>query len=485
MPPAQGFRAARASDAVIVDPRVAALILATLLSLAIAGELLWMPVQVSDSLDEILDAQTSPSIAASFVGGTQITAFLRPLRIAQTKALYDLAQGRHYWLVYRGFHALLVIAAVFLFVRALRIHTTIDAGAAAFAIVVLIGLHSFRGLVQEAFPINHFLEIVVCCLLTLNLARSRGGLWADVLAALVFVAAVLTLESGLVVWVVAAAAWLVGWRGVSLRGIAVMSVLLAGYFYVRFFHLPADLPTIAARSSGYLFAILDPPELQKLFRDQTLWFAAYNVVTSIASVLFSEPRAGVFVVTRAWMNDALLPREVIPVVTSLLTTGLISWVAVHRARHGGTWDDTSRLLVLFAVVLVANALFSYAYTKDEIISIAGVFYAIAAFAAMRTLLDRVSHMRPAAAVVIGLLAVTLTVGWTVRAAGLHYKLRAQAFRQQNDWAGLPYTVEWKGRWTEDMAAREIVLRLHADAVGMKVPNTRVGLPRWVDSLWED
>ena len=80
-------------------------------------------------------------------------AYLRPLRIAQIKGLFDLAQGSHYWLVYRGFHALLLIAAVHaLRPCAPRLDRRSTSPPSAFALVVLFGLHTFRGTVQEAFP---------------------------------------------------------------------------------------------------------------------------------------------------------------------------------------------------------------------------------------------------------------------------------------------------------------------------------------------
>ena len=44
--------------------------------------------------------------------GRGARGYLRPVRIAQIKALFDLSQGAHYWLVYRGFHALLIILCV-------------------------------------------------------------------------------------------------------------------------------------------------------------------------------------------------------------------------------------------------------------------------------------------------------------------------------------------------------------------------------------
>src|SRR3970040_1032075 len=110
-------------------PRGALYVLACLFALALACDLLWMPIQVSDSVGEILDARQSPSTWASFTGALGSDAYLRPLRIAQIKALFDLAGGRHYWLVYRGFHALLMIVAILLFLRAPRVQTTTTFGA--------------------------------------------------------------------------------------------------------------------------------------------------------------------------------------------------------------------------------------------------------------------------------------------------------------------------------------------------------------------
>src|SRR5262249_1060107 len=165
-----------------------------------------------------LAAQASASVAASFNDALGTTAYLRPLRIAQIKALFDLAQG-HYWLAYRGFHALLIVLLGMLFVRALPLETNVDAAAAIVALTVLIGLPTVLGFLRQAFPVNHFLEIAVFTLVALNLSLSRGGWWVDVLAGITFVCAALTLESGVLVWVVIAAAWLCGFRGVSTRGV--------------------------------------------------------------------------------------------------------------------------------------------------------------------------------------------------------------------------------------------------------------------------
>ena len=466
-----------------LGPRAAAYGLAGLVAAALAGDVLWMPIQVTDSLGEILDAQRSASAWTSFTSSFGTEAYLRPLRIAEIKALFDAAAGEHYWLVYRGFHAVLVLAATFLFVGAMRVTTWVDAAAAAFGLAVLTGLHTFRGTVQEAFPINHFLEIAVCCLAALNLARSRGGWWSDAAAVTLFAAAVLTLESGVLVWVVAAAAWTGGWRGVSSRGLAVMTVCLCAYLYARFGYLSTGVPTLAERSSGYLLAILDPPELEQRFGAYPWLFYGYNVGASMMSVLFSEPQAGVFAAVRAWLDDRVMPRVVIPLATSLATTALIVWAAAGPVRRR-EWSDGQRLIALGAAVIAANAVLSFAYTKDEVMSTAGVFYALAAYAGMRTALTSPQTGRTRAFLVPILLCV-LACGWAVRAAGLHYVLRSQAIKHQVDWVELPGRWQRSGQWPHDPRQRELVLRLRQEAVHLAIPNTRIDRPEWPARLWSE
>lgn len=467
-----------------LDPRRAAYVVGSLFALAVACDLLWMPIQVSDSLGEILEAQDSTSAWTSFTDTLGATSYLRPFRIAQIKLLFDSASGRYYWLVFRGFHALLLIVAVWLFLRALPISTNVDTAAASFAIVVLVGMHTFRGLVQEAFPINHFLEVVVACLATINLARSRGGIGVDVFAIFIFVAAALTLESGLLVWVVAASAWAVGWRGISARGVALMTMFLAGYLYLRFGYFSTGVPGLTERSSGYLLEMLDANEIQARFGAHPYQFYGYNVLASVGSVLFAEPQAGIFELIDAWLNQRPPARALLPVVSSVLTTALIAWAAYRRARMR-TLDDTARFLFVFVAVLAANALISFAYTKDEIMSPAGAFYALATFGVVRWSLLNAAHWKPRARIMAAVVLCTLAAFWTVRSVGVHFKLRSQAAKHQIDWAVLPYNWQRLGLWPDDAAAQRLILQLRQNAIDMRVPNTRVGEPEWPSRLWPE
>ena len=489
------------------SPRLATFLVAAVVALSFAYDLMRMPVQVSDALGEIIDAQASPSVWASFAGSTDEEAYLRPLRIAQIKALFDLAGGQHYRLVYRGFHAALLVATVLLFANALRVRTWGDASAAVFALTVLTGIHTFAGTVRESFPINHFLEIAFFCLVALNLAQSRGGWWVDALAVLVLVAASLTLESGLLVWVVVVAAWIAGLRlprasdsesrgGISRWGVTAVTVVFLAYLGARFFLLSTGTPALDERAAGFGFAVLDTSELEARFGGPPVVFYAYNVIASVMSVLFVEPQNGVFLLTRQIVqNDEILPRLWLPVVSSLATTTLIVWAAASWWRHRRADDPhhADAYFLLFPAVLLANAVLSYAYTKDEIVSVAGVFYALAAYAAARYAIANPPAFAKATAgkpsrvivrAVAGVLIVALAGAWAFRSVGTHHQLRVQAFKHRNDWERLP-----QERYRDDGAAEEgraaaLVGQLRDAAILMRGMNPHL-LPRWVNAWWTE
>lgn len=458
--------------------------LALVFALFLSDNLLRMPVQRSDSLELILDAQQSPSAAASFLGSMVAPGYMRPMFRAENKLLLDVAAISSMQWAYRGFHACLLTACLLLFARAARVGSERDFASFAMAMAVLIGLHTFRGAVGEAYPVNHYLNVAVVCLLTLVLAQSKGGWWVDLAATAGFVYAIFILETGALVWVIALTAWIVGWRGISSRAVAVMSALLLGYLYLRFVQYPVGAPGLSERSSGYFFSVLDPPELIRRFGERPAPFYAYNVVTSVLSVLLSEPRAGRFVAFDAWRQDVLLPRMVLAVSTSLVTTLVIGYGAL-RAWRMRALDDNARYIAVFAAVLGGNAAISFAYTKDEIMLPAGLFYALAAYGGSRMALAAMATARWRAAVpaVASVLVVT-SLGWTVRAAGLPYFLRSQAFKHRCDWAELSGERRRAGYETLQPDAERLIEQLESEALAIAAPNPRFE-PRWLKSVWED
>ena len=443
-----------------------------------------MPVQRSDSLELILDAQRSPSAADTFVAMLSAPGYMRPMFRAENKLLFDIAGLSSLQWAYRGFHAALLSIGLLFFVRAARVTTERDFSAFAMAMAVLVGLHTFRGAVGEAYPVNHYLNVAVVCLFTLVVAQSKGGVWIDLAAAAGLVYAIFILETGVLVWVIAVTAWVIGWRGISPRGLGVMSAALLGYLYLRFVHYPVGMPGLTERSTGYLFSVLDPPELTRRFGDRPEWFYAYNVAASALSVLFSEPRAGRFVAVHAWLHDALVPRMVIALASSVVTTSVIAYAALQRWRTR-TFDDNTRYIVMFAAVLAANATLSFAYAKDEIMLPAGIFYALAAYAGSRVVFE--SMAAPRSAVVAGAVAALLVVtstGWTVRAAGVAYFQRSQAFKHRGDWGELAGERHRAGQPGPSSDADLLINQLRDDALAAAVPNPRFE-PRWLRLVWED
>jgi hypothetical protein len=97
------------------------------------------------------------------------------------------------------------------------------------------------------------------------------------------------------------------------------------------------------------------------------------------------------------------------------------------------------VFVAIAVVL-ANAVISYGYTKDEIMGPAGVFYALAVFVAIASIVRSADlpGSRPRIAALTVIVAVTAS-GWVVRTAGLHYQMHLMAFYDRNEWV---YVDDW-------------------------------------------
>jgi hypothetical protein len=441
---------------------------------SLAYGLLRVPLQVQDSLQKIVDAGHSPGLWASFTSEIGTTDF-RPLWVAEIKVLFDLSRG-HVHLAYKAFHIALLLAAVGLFVAALRIETGVDLAASLFALTVLVGSNTFTGLVKEATPVNVYLPIVVLVLLAIHLSRGRGGLWMDVVAVLAFVAACLTLESGVLVWVALVAGRLAGRRGVSDRALVIVTVLMVVYLGVRLTMLPLD----TQNTSGYLAERLEPEQIRERFGAGLGRFTIYTVLASMSSVLFSEPRDGVFVVLRAWQAGDIPPRMWINIVSSTLTTIVITLAALRLSRPASPDADGDRAalradFLIFGAVLAASAVASFAYAKDVIMSTAGACYAIVAFWAVRDQLIRARRAGPVVVTTIVLLAASSL--WAVRVVGMHHVLRTQAFAFHNDWAAV------RDHLPDDPAGRRLVTALRTEALSKPVVNPWF-IPRWADRVFD-
>jgi hypothetical protein len=454
--------------------RVAAYLYGGAVTAALGYFLLGIPVQLTETFANLqkLDAGWRELLVGEF---TQ-QSFLRPLLFAQLKLVYD-ASGGDYFAWFRGVHVAQVAVLVGLYVHLVRPRTWRDAAAMPIGLAALIGLHTFNGTVREAFPINTFLTIVLCVFAAAALVLGRYRWWNDVLALLLLAGAALTVESGLLVAVVIVGGAIVGGRGVSRIGVALTVALVAAYVVLRTYVLDIGSPGLTERASGFGFRVLETSDLAQRFGDNPWPFYIYNVVTSVVSVLFSEPRNGVFRLVDSLINE-VRPALIVSAVASLAATGAIAWSVWYRRRAWRAWrlDHGDRLVALFVAVLFANAVISYPYTKDVIMSPAGAFYSLAAFVAFQRILQ-LEYRRRAAAVLVATVCLVAGAAWAVRAAGTHLDLRLAAIQVRNEWA---YADQWfeRNRSPVEGPRAEALLRdLRDDAIVRRATATYLSAMR--------
>jgi hypothetical protein len=420
---------------------------ASLVVLGVAYWLVDLPVQVTDSYGNLVKAAHG-TLTELVAGEFHQAAYLRPIGWAQLRIVYDLSQG-HYFEWFRGWHVGQIVLLAVLFLRLVRPQTLAGAAVVPLGLAALIGIHTFAGAVRESFPLNMFLTVLICSFAAADLALASpprgfvGRSWRDVAAALLFVFATLSVESGILVAVVFVAAFLVGARGVSRVGVALQVLLVFGYLILRFSILQIGSPGLDERTSGFGFSRLDGEVLVEKFGNQPLPFYAYNVASSLLSVLVSEPREGVWIATRDFMQGETRVFEVVNVVASALGTALIIRYIWRRRREwlARRFDRSDQLVFIFLAMLGANATVSFAYTKDVILATAGAFYAVALAVAARDFIESLSGLASARAWAPVVVLVVLSSAWAFRAINAHIGLRNAAAKMRTEWAYVDMWLE--------------------------------------------
>src|SRR6185295_19256207 len=82
--------------------RVIAWVVTAVMAATVCYSVLRIPLQVTDGLIPMLDAQRTSSVAGAFSNGATAAGYFRPLRAAQIQALFELSYG-HYHFAYKGF----------------------------------------------------------------------------------------------------------------------------------------------------------------------------------------------------------------------------------------------------------------------------------------------------------------------------------------------------------------------------------------------
>ena len=136
------------------------------------------------------------------------------------------------------------------------------------------------GVLREAYPVNHFLEVAIIVLFVVTMAQrqARAGIEACLIALLAF--ALPLIETSVLIWVAIVACTLLRMPGIRPRTAIVATLLMVVYAGARSY-LEIGTPQIGGHDSGYGGSYFSGDELRARFADNPLPFYAYNVAAGI------------------------------------------------------------------------------------------------------------------------------------------------------------------------------------------------------------
>lgn len=357
-------------------------------------------------------------------------AYFRPLFYAALSALWYQAGSLPAILAgVTLLHIVPVVALVGLFIWHLGPRTFADASVAAVAVAVLVGSRGFRDNLE--IPLSYTIVGMPLALAAwMMLERDRRRWHAPLIVALTVVAIGFK-EQGLVIVPLVVAAWWARAPGATGRLALTLSLLTLAYLGIRLALRESWAPFEQAVGLG--FTEIEPAEAAARFGAFPYWMYAYTGASTIGNVLFSEPTRGVFRIVQDVSAGRPEIWEMLQLLSSTGVTATIAWWGVRSLRDGGRTTPDSRLFLALLVVLLASGALSFNYSRDRLGGMAAVFYAVAAYFALRAAAARaLSAPRPVfVAATLGL--ALLAAGWHSRAISTLEIARIFAARNELEW----------------------------------------------------
>ena len=367
-------------------------------------------------------------------------------------------------------HIIPVALVVILFVWIVRPRDAIAAGAATLALAVLVGAPAFRDNLE--IPLSYTTAGMPIGLLVWIILEREHRWWHGLVIVGLLAIAVGFKEQGLVLVPVVIAAWLTGAPGVR-RGTALAVALLA-VGYVAFRLLNRGAGPLFEQDVGFGFSRLSPEQTMARFGSFPLAIFAYSGLATIANVLFSEPTAGVFEVAAAVVRGRPDPIGLLNLISSLGMTVLIAWwVSTQKSlrvlpvsREAFVVPD-GRVAIALVVSLAACGAMSFDYSRDRLGGMAIVFYALAAFHAIRALGIRVASA-PTPRFRVAVAGLLLLAGaWQIRALNTLEGARETAFKNRREW--ITGVADRRVEFTDRPVYLQIMNRLEPQGVAPDAP----------------
>jgi hypothetical protein len=465
---------------------------ALLLATGLCYFLVHVPLQISDDVANMMGAEAN-SVGEIIAGELSPgSTYFRPMLTLAVNGAFEAGRAiDNYFLAAKIIQVAQVVLLLLLVARLLRVETARDFAAASVALMAVVGAHTFFPTVHELYPVNTYMTILLCCAAMLALCDGEPSRWRDRAAVVLFVFAIFTLETGVLLWAIAFASLATGFRGVSLRGVGWMTAVLVLFVGVKFLLLSGEMPALDERSASFGFRSYSQQELVADFSDRRPLFYGANVLSSIVTVFAAEPRAGLWRFTRAIVRgDAVPPAMLLNVSTSIASSLLLFWFVGTRwtAWRQRAFDRWDRIVLVFFAVVIANGCMSFPYTKDVIVSPGGLLFALALYPALRAALQRVGDatLRGRAGVALACVLGLLSLGWTLRAAAVPAGLLYVANGYQLEWVHVDDWLIEQGLTPSSTGQRQVIARLGQEALAIDVPNWQLvgGWMRWAERLFD-
>lgn len=406
----------------------AAVLMAWAPFLVILGLTLWRtPFPVSEAVALFEDVARNPPARFLVPDGP----YYRPLFQMTLSALWYQAGSLDATLAgIRLVHIVPVVFLVVLFIWHLRPRTALDAAIAAVAVAVLVGSRGFRDNLE--IPLSYTIVGMPLALLVWILLNREPRVWQGPVILLLTLIAVGFKEQGLVLVPLVVAAW---WMRAPGAGRGMVAALVIGAVAYVALHVSGLRASLFEQSVGFGFTEMEPAEATARFGTFPFWIYAYSGASTMANVLFSEPTRGVFRIVRDISEGHPEIWEVIHLLSSAGLTAVIAWWGINSLRRTeqGSWSQDSRVFVALVVVLLASGVLSFSYSRDRLGGMAVVFYAVAAYFALRAAAARALAAPRSRLVVAGLALALLAGAWHTRAVATIEIARIFALRNQMEW----------------------------------------------------
>jgi hypothetical protein len=356
-----------------------------------------------------------------------------------------------------------------------RPRRALEAAAALVAVAVLCGSPGFQDNLE--LPLSYTTVGMPLALIAWMLANGSPRRWHLPALLLLTVVAIGFKEQGLVIVPVVLVAWWMGAAGVSRAAAVSVAALAIGYVALRL-AWPRSGPMFE-QAIGFGFSEMEPPEAFQRFGSFPFGIYAYNGASTMLNVLFSEPTRGIFRNLHALIEGRWDVWQLVQSGSSAIMTGLIAWWGMGLVRHRSDPEQAyeRRLAVALLVALLSCGVLSFNYSRSRLGGMALVFYALAAFHALRYAIARVRSSPRSRRLLPACGLALLGLVWSARTLTTLEYLRYTATLNQRQWVTLlpVRRIEFAERFTYVRIMESMVPQGRRRSAPRQTP-----YPRWVE-----